>query len=124
MATQPSNRAKKKTVRPDSQAELKESLNRAWIAGRDVLNQAMAEVRPDLRALGKKGLASAKGTVEEARSFAGGTLRKIESLVDDKVAAALDRFGVPSRDEIRTLSRRVADLTAKVEKLSPSRARR
>ena len=128
MASTTRTRTTKKAAAPrDLPTDLKDTVNRAWAVGLGALNQASArgkemfdeltEAQPELSALGKKGLASAKEGMDSAR-------RRLEAMVDDKVAAALDRFGVPSKDEIRNLSRRVADLTAKVEKLSPKPAAR
>ncbi|MEM1182666.1 MAG: phasin family protein, partial [Acidobacteriota bacterium] len=41
----------------------------------------------------------------------------VEERLDDAVGNALNRLGVPSRDEIATLTRRVEDLTRVVEQL-------
>jgi poly(hydroxyalkanoate) granule-associated protein len=57
-----------------------------------------------------KGLSQKIGkTPEKAGSLIGG--------IEGKVSAALDRMGVPSKDEIQSLSRKVDELTAKVEEL-------
>ena len=64
---------------------------------------------------GKKGVAEAKVKLEQAKQAATGAWNQLENVIDDKVAAALNGVGVPTRDEIRSLSQRIADLTAKVE---------
>lgn len=47
---------------------------------------------------------------------------RAQKLVHDQTAAALHRFGVPSRDEIQVLIRRVEQLSAKIEALAGHRA--
>jgi polyhydroxyalkanoate synthesis regulator phasin len=108
---------RRSTKKNDLQSEIKDTVNRMWIAGRGVVAQAGVKGKEMLDELDLAD--TARKTAGEASRFAGQTFRKLETLVDDKVAAALDRYGVPSRDQIRDLSRRVADLTAKVEKLTP-----
>ena len=67
----------------------------------------------------------AKDRVEEAAGKAKGRAEsawdKIEEKLDDAVTAALGRIGVPSRDEIATLTQRVEELTAVVEQLKPAK---
>jgi poly(hydroxyalkanoate) granule-associated protein len=128
MATTASRRSKTPRSASTLQEDLKHTAERAWKAGKsalETLGETIEAKQPELRRMGEKGLAYAKDTVEEAstqaRRYAGQARRGIESVVDKQVAAALDRFGVPSKDEIRSLSRRVADLTAKVEKLTATR---
>ena len=48
-----------------------------------------------------------------------GTLEPGETLLDEKLTAALHRLGVPTRDEIRNLTQRVEELNAKIEQLKP-----
>ena len=47
---------------------------------------------------------------------------RVEKLVKERTAAALHRIGVPSRDEIQLLIKRVEQLNAKVEYLASDRA--
>ena len=60
----------------------------------------------------------------KAKDRAESTFEKVESRLDDAVSSALGRLGVPSRDEIATLTRRVEELTALVERLQPEAAKK
>jgi poly(hydroxyalkanoate) granule-associated protein len=46
-------------------------------------------------------------------------VRQLNRKIDDQVTAALHRIGVPTRQEIATLTKRMELLTASVEKLKP-----
>jgi poly(hydroxyalkanoate) granule-associated protein len=43
--------------------------------------------------------------------------RKLQSLIDTQVASALERLGVPTRDDLADLSRRIERLTESIEGL-------
>lgn len=47
-------------------------------------------------------------------------LRKFEDVFDQRVAAALERLGVPSRDEVETLRARLDEALAQLERLQGS----
>jgi poly(hydroxyalkanoate) granule-associated protein len=51
---------------------------------------------------------------ENVGKQASGSLDKLEKAFEDRVAHALRRLGVPSRDEVESLSREVAELKAKL----------
>jgi poly(hydroxyalkanoate) granule-associated protein len=51
---------------------------------------------------------------DELRTFG----RNVERGVEDRMTATLERFGVPSRDDVKTLSDRVEELTRKIEALA------
>jgi poly(hydroxyalkanoate) granule-associated protein len=117
--------------------ELKETANKIWLAGLGALAtvgeeggklfDSLAKKGEGFEAQGKKKLEKAKtqfeAAAEKAKSQASGAWSRFESLLDDKVTAALHRMGVPTRDEIKNLSARVADLSRKVEQLKPKSAR-
>jgi Poly(hydroxyalcanoate) granule associated protein (phasin) len=48
----------------------------------------------------------------QAAAKATGTRRRLERVVEDSVARALKRFGVPTRKGVDTLSKRIAALSA------------
>lgn len=121
----------KKTIQKD----LKESVNKVWLAGLGALSAAEEEGSKLFKSLVEKGetyqkrseerLEDVKQRVEEAtdtaKERANSAFDKVEEKIDDMVAAALRRAGVPSRDEIATLTKRVEELTAVVDKLKPAR---
>lgn len=78
------------------------------------------EGRERLKAVGEK-VGRAAGKVENAvRDFGGrvrGLMEKGEEALDDRVASALHRAGLPTREEIQSLIDRVDVLAAKLEEI-------
>jgi poly(hydroxyalkanoate) granule-associated protein len=121
----------------DDGKDLKEFANKIWLAGLGAfasvgeeggkLFESLAEKGSGVESRGKKEFAKAKVKLEEvadkAKSEAQNAWSKLETVLDDKVTASLHRVGVPSRDEIKNLSTRVAELTRKVEQMKPHAAR-
>lgn len=100
--------------------ELKESAQRIWLAGLGALAVAEEEgvrVFDNLVERGREWEGRSKERMDEARSRVKQTVEDVESRVDEKVAAAMQRMGVPSRDEIRELTRRIEELNAKIERM-------
>ena len=112
------------------QNDVKESVNKIFMAGLGALSVAEEEGSKLFKSLVEKGEAyegkrkeefeqassEVKEKVEEAadraKERAENTWTKVEDRVDEAVSGALGRLGVPSRDEIATLTRRVEELTA------------
>lgn len=116
------NPTQEKTLQDD----LKESAHRIWLAGLGALAAAEQEGTKVFNRLVErgrefetKGREEVKDTYEKARTKAESTWSDVSSKVDEAVAGALHRLGVPTRDEIRTLTQKVEELTAKVESLRP-----
>lgn len=111
------------------QDELKESVHRIWLAGLGAVAAAeeegtklfsrLVERGKDVEAKGKVEVDKVKAEVEKVKTRAEGKLEDWGEKVDEKITAALHRLGVPTRDEIRTLTQRVEELSAKVEQLKP-----
>ena len=115
-------------------AELKESAQKIWLAGLGALSAAeqegsklfknLVEKGEKFESRGKEAFGDAKEDVNEAvkgaRTKAETTWEKIEERVDEAVSGAFKRFGVPSREEIATLTQRVEELTKVVESLKPA----
>ena len=111
------------------QDELKESVHRIWLAGLGALAAAeeegtklfsrLVERGKDVESKGKVEVDKVKAEVEKVKAKAESKLEDWGDKVDDKLTAALHRLGVPTRDEIRTLTQRVEELAAKVEQLKP-----
>ncbi len=114
--------------------EIKESVNKVWLAGLGALSTAEEEGSKWFKSLVERGEAYQKRhksrfeemrekveeVADKAKERAEGTFDKIEDKLDDLVSSALRRTGVPNRDEIATLTRRVEELTALVEQLKPA----
>ncbi len=123
----------------ETQSDLKESVHKIWLAGLGALAAAgdeswkvfhhLVEKGEELESRGKERFDGVKsdveskveGAKEQAKDRAGSTWEGFEERLDDVVSAALGRLGVPTRDEIATLTKRVAELTAVVEKLRPAK---
>lgn len=129
--------AKKKLDVEELQKNVKESAQKVWLAGLGALAAAEEEGGKVFKSLIKKGQAyesRAKGKLDGLREQIGdaagkakhqavGAWDKVEDAWDDRVAATLKRIGVPSRDEIAHLTRRVQELTALVESKAKKGAR-
>ncbi len=123
----------------DFPSDVKDSAHKIWLAGLGALSAAEEEGSKLFKNLVERGASfenrgreaydevkdNVKETVDsaadEAKQRVGGTWGKVEERLDDAVTAALGRLGVPSRDEIATLTRRVEELTAVVEQLKPAK---
>jgi poly(hydroxyalkanoate) granule-associated protein len=111
--------------------DLKESASKIWLAGLGALAAAEEEGSKLFKNLVAKGeqweskgrqafgdvRSDVREAVGDAKDKASSTWGNLEGKLDDAVSAALQRFGVPSRDEIATLTRRVEELTSLVEGL-------
>ncbi len=118
--------------------EMRESAHQIWLAGLGALSVAEEEGTKLFKRLvkegqsfekrGKQRLESMQGKVEDrvddVRDKAESTLDRLGSSFDENVAATLKRLGVPSRHEIQRLTKRVEELTAKVDALRPKSAPR
>jgi poly(hydroxyalkanoate) granule-associated protein len=104
---------------------IRESAHQIWLAGLGAFVKAQQEGNKVFEALVKEGEAvqaktrdAAKDKVVEFSSKATGTWGKLEQVFEDRVAQALHSLGVPTRQDVQTLSKRVADLTEVVQKLT------
>jgi len=115
--------------------DMRDSAHKIWLAGLGALSKAeeegtkvfqhLVEAGEQFEARGKKRFKLVKGKMDEAREAAGTQFEKLGDTFDNKVAGAVQRLGVPSRDEIQRLTKRVEELTAMVDKLKPAaRARK
>lgn len=124
----------KKDVKQSSK-DLRESAHKIWLAGLGALTSAEEEGTKVFNKLVEKGAAfesrgreqitKVQKKVESAVGQAESSWEKLGDAFDDRVASAINRLGVPSRDEIVTLTKRVEELTLKVDELktSPKKAR-
>lgn len=126
---------KKRPHAPEGQfqKEVQETAQRIWLAGLGALavaEQEGSKLFKSLVAKGEEVETKGKEKVEKlridvdaelgkARAKANEAWEKLEGSFDEKLAAALHRMGVPTRDEIRNLTRRVEELNASVERLKP-----
>jgi poly(hydroxyalkanoate) granule-associated protein len=108
------------------QDELKDSAHRIWLAGLGALAAAGEEGTKMFdrlvdrgREYETKGRDEARKQYEGAKTSTDDFLKTWSDKLDESVTKALHRMGVPSREEIHNLTRRVEELNAKVEMLKP-----
>lgn len=108
------------------QDELKDSAHRIWLAGLGALAAAGEEGTKMFdrlvdrgREYETKGREEARKQYEGAKTSTDDFLKTWSDKLDESVTKALHRMGVPSREEIHNLTRRVEELNAKVEMLKP-----
>ena len=66
----------------------------------------------------KEGIEAVKDKVDEIRDQAAGGWNKLEEVFQTRVARALSRLGVPTRDDIQQLLQQVELLTQNIQELS------
>ena len=108
-------------------AKIKDSANQIWLAGLGAFAKAQAEGGKMFESLVQEGEAmqnkarkTAEETLSEVKSKATGTWDKLEQVFEDRVARALHSLSVPTRKDVDSLAKRVAELTKVVEKLTDS----
>jgi poly(hydroxyalkanoate) granule-associated protein len=117
--------AKKKTKQV--QTEIAENAHQIWLAGLGAVVTAQEEGSKLFKNLVVKGegmekagrtkVEEAKGAVSGVKVVAESYWETFERTLDDKVTAVIHRIGVPTKDEIDTLTERVENLTAAIDSL-------
>jgi poly(hydroxyalkanoate) granule-associated protein len=113
---------------------LSESAQQVWLAGVGAFSRAQTEGTKLFEALIKEGLKlennalkfaggqadAVRGAVEskvgQARERATDTWDRLEKVFEDRVQRALTKLGVPGRDDLADLTRKVDTLTAELRK--------
>lgn len=120
---------------------LSETAQQIWLAGMGAFARAQAEGTKLFDALIKEGLnleqsaqqaadradaarESAEARFERARERAAGTWDQLERAFEERVRRALGKLGVPDRDEIAGLRRRVDALTAELRRRDAAATRK
>ena len=122
------------------QQDLRESAHKIWLAGLGALSAAEEEGGKlfknlvsrgeDLETRGRREVKSTvkdvksgvKAGVDKAVNTVGTAWEDLGEGLDDRITSVLHRLGVPSRDEIQTLTQRIEDLAGKVDQLAPKKA--
>ena len=118
----------------DIPAEVLATVQKVWQAGLGAVTLAQdegAKVLSTLVSVGeqmekeiKRAGLTPSAAVKNAREGAGDAWKKAQTLFDSQVTGALHRLGVPTKDEIAKLTRRIETLTASIENLKSTPARR
>jgi poly(hydroxyalkanoate) granule-associated protein len=111
------------------QDELKESAHKIWLAGLGALAAAeeegtklfnrLVDRGKDFEAKGKVQVDKVMAEAEKVKTKAGETFEEWTAKADERFTGLLQKLGVPTRDEIHTLTQKVEELTAKIEQLKP-----
>jgi polyhydroxyalkanoate synthesis regulator phasin len=96
---------------------LVESAQQIWMAGVGAFNRAQGEGSKLFEALVKEGMTIDK----HARSLAGGRVDAVRDAVEDRVQRALNKLGIPGREEVAGLNARVDALTAQLRRNGAAR---
>lgn len=103
---------------------IKDSAQEIWLAGLGAYSRAQEEGAKVFETLVKAGQdlqqkthGVAGTTVEAMASRAAGTWGKLEQVFEDRVSRSLGRLGVPSKNELRDLSDKIAELNKSVQVL-------
>lgn len=103
-----------------AQRDLKDSAQKIWLAGVGALAVAEEEgVRmfDSLVERGREWEGRGRERMDKARSRVEHAVDDVEERVDERVSQVMHRLGVPTRDEIHRLTRKVEELNAKIEQL-------
>jgi len=117
------------TQEKNAHDDIKESVHRIWLAGLGALAAAEEEGSKlfsrlvdrgrDVETKGKVEVDKVKAEVDKMKTKAETAFENWGEKFDEKLTAALHRLGVPTRDEIHNLTKRVEELNAKLEQLKP-----
>jgi poly(hydroxyalkanoate) granule-associated protein len=106
---------------------VKESTQQIWLAGLGAYTRAQEEGNKLFDTLVKEGEAIRSKTrkvadakVAAVAATASSTWDRLEQMFEDRVTRAIATLGVPTKHDIDNLAKRVAELTAVVQKLSDS----
>ena len=115
------------------QEEIRESANKIRLAGLGALAAAeeegtkifntLVEKGEKYESRGKEELGKVKEKVEGALGKAESSWDKLGDSFDQKVADTVKKLGVPTSDEITTLTQQVEELTRKVDQLKATTAK-
>jgi poly(hydroxyalkanoate) granule-associated protein len=133
-------------AKKNRQADVRESARKIWLAGLGALSvaeeegsklfktlvaqgekyegesrEAFRNAKKSASQVTEKARKAAEETSERARKAAGEAWDQIGGAFDEKLTKALHKIGVPTRDEIGALSRRIEELTRAVDRVQRSK---
>ena len=104
----------------DEAGKLVDSLVREGGKIRDQTLQLAEEAAGEVR----ERVDEARGVVESVKARAADTLDNLEQLFEERVARALKRLGVPTRDDLQGIAKRLQDLNGLLQTLTAERSAR
>jgi poly(hydroxyalkanoate) granule-associated protein len=127
--TTPDGPARRKTMaqKKDMQNDLAQSAHKIWLAGLGAVAMAeeegeklfknLVEKGQGLESRGKEQVGKAKDAVGGVKTVAESYWETFEKTLDRQITGVLHRIGVPTKDEIGTLTKKVEELTDAIDKL-------
>jgi len=122
-------KSKKKKSAKEIQEEVRASAHQVWLAGLGAAARAQEkgeeyfhELVEQGRELEGKSRGKLRELVDTARDKVKSGAAELGEKLDERVTGVLHRLGVPNRDEIERLTRRVEELNAKVAGMGPEPA--
>ncbi len=113
-----------KKVKKDFPMDVKDSAHKIWLAGLGAVSVAEEEGSKFFKTLVKKGekfeglrKKQVDQVVDKMKDGVESRWQRLGDSFDRKVGRAIERLGVPSREEIHKLTQRVEDLTSKIDGL-------
>lgn len=76
------------------------------------------EIESRTKKMAEEKVGEVKNKVEDVKSKATDTWDSLEQVFEDRVARVLNRFGIPTNDDVQDLSRRVEELHESVKALT------
>mgnify|MGYP003702717321 CR=1 FL=1 len=117
--------AKKKAK--ELQQDVKDGAHKIWLAGLGAVAMAekeggklfksLVEKGEKIESRGKEHVEKAKGAVSGVKVVAESYWETLERTVDDRLTGVIHRLGVPTKNEIDDLSKKVDDLSAAIAKM-------
>jgi poly(hydroxyalkanoate) granule-associated protein len=111
----------------EMQNDIMESAHKVWLAGLGAVAMAeekggeffsnLLEKGQKLEGKSKQQVEKAKGTVSGMKTVAESYWETFGRTIDDQMTAVIHRIGVPTKDEIEDLTKKVEDLTVAVDNL-------
>lgn len=109
---------------------VKDSANQIWLAGLGAFAKAQDEGSKLFDSLVKEGeeiesrtKKVAEEKVDIAKNKTSDTWDKLEQVFEERVSRALSRLGVPTNDDIQSLSKRIEELNENIKELIKSEER-
>lgn len=106
---------------------VKDSANQIWLAGLGAFAKAQEEGSKLFESLVQTGeeietrtRKAAEDKVEAAKNKTTDTWDKLEQVFEERVSRALSRLGVPTNDDIQTLSKKIEELNQNIKDLIKS----
>ncbi|MDQ5888634.1 MAG: hypothetical protein EKK59_06105 [Neisseriaceae bacterium] len=103
----------------------KDTAQQVWWAGLGAVarvqeggNKVFAELVKEGEAVHQRTRKTIEDNVSKGSSVASDKWGKVEKVFEERVAKTLNKIGVPSRDQVEELNKRVAELSKLVKKLA------